>query len=255
MPSTRSLLSSLFDRLAPRRCALCRETLAAGRCPGVCTGCLIALPGASTHRCAVCAMPTAAGVRWCGDCQSDPPPYDLTLAAADYAPPLDRAITALKFGRRLALARPLGELLAVRWLGGTGVHDDAPPALDCLVPIPLGAARLASRGFNQSLQLARACTAALHAAGRREPMPGHGHGHGQVRLRRVRETLPQSSLDLLARSRNLDGCFEVRGDAEGLRIGLVDDVMTTGSTLAEAARTLKRAGAAAVVNLVVARTP
>jgi ComF family protein len=251
MRSTRSLLSSLFDRLAPRRCALCRETLAAGRCPGVCTGCLLALPGAATHRCAVCAMPSPAGVRWCGDCQSDPPPYDLTLAAADYAPPLDRAITALKFGRRLALARPLGELLAVRLLGGTGVHDDVPPALDCLVSIPLGAERLASRGFNQSLQLARACTAALHASDRREPMPRPG----PVQMRRVRDTLPQSSLDLLARSRNLDGCFEVRGCAEGLRIGLVDDVMTTGSTLAEAARTLKRAGAKAVVNLVVARTP
>jgi predicted amidophosphoribosyltransferase len=230
---------------------LCRGRLAPGWSCGPCTGCLIALPGAGAHRCDVCAMPTGHGIRWCGDCQADPPPYDLTLAAADYAPPLDRAITALKFGRRIALARPLGELIATRWLGGTGGFDDAPPAIDCLVPIPLGPARLGSRGFNQALQLARACVAALHATRRREPMPRLG----RLRLRRLRDTPPQSSLDLLARRRNLDGCFACIGDATGLRIGLVDDVMTSGSTLAEAARTLKRAGAASVVNLVVARTP
>jgi ComF family protein len=243
-------LDPLVDRIAPRRCALCADTLAPGGRPGLCGGCLLALPGADTHRCAVCAMPTPRGNRWCGACQADPPPFDLTLAVADYAPPLDRAITALKFGRRLSLARPLGELLATRLLAGTGGLDDAPLELDCLVPVPLGPARLGWRGFNQSLQLARACVRLLSSTPQRRRVPSL-----EVRaLRRLRDTAPQSSLDLAGRARNLEDCFGAPRRLDGLRIALVDDVMTTGSTLAEAARALRRAGATMVVNLVVART-
>jgi ComF family protein len=244
------ILDSLFDRIAPRRCALCADSLPPGRRPGVCSGCLVALPGARSHRCAVCAMPTPLGTRWCGACQADPPTFELTLAVADYAPPLDRAITALKFGRRLSLARPLGELLATRLLGGTGGLDDAPLEPDWLVPVPLGPRRLAWRGFNQSLQLARACAAMLESTHR----PRRAPKVMARALRRVRDTAPQSSLDLAARAGNLEGCFVAPQRLDGLTIALVDDVMTTGSTLAEAARALRRAGAAAVVNLVIART-
>lgn len=242
-------LSAWLDRIAPRRCALCSVTLAPGTFPGFCTGCLLALPGAASRRCVACAAPLRDG-RCCPACAAEPPPFDATLAAADYAPPLDRVVTAMKFGRQIGLARPLGELIAARWLGGLPGAGDAALVLDCLVPVPLGASRLAQRGFNQALEMARACSASL----------GSRRGAGAMLpvrtalLRRLRDTVAQSSLDLASRSRNLTGCFGCAGPIDGLRIGLVDDVMTTGHTLAEAARVLKCAGAASVVNLVVART-
>jgi ComF family protein len=263
--TARRRLGAWLDHLAPRACALCCETLAPGAFPGLCAGCLLALPGARRPRCAACGLaigdasapaapadasppgaPAAAGIPAatvpagrCGHCARSIA-VDLTLAAADYAPPLDRAITAMKFGRQLGLARPLGELLAARWLGGA-----TRARLDCLVPVPLGDARLAERGFNQSLEMARAMSAALAS-----PLQVHAR-----RLLRLRETPAQAGLGLAARRINLRGCFGTQGSFAGLHVGLVDDVMTTGSTLAEAAATLKRAGAERVVALVVARTP
>jgi len=253
--SARRRLGTWLDHLAPRGCALCARVLAPGAFPGFCTGCLLALPGARRIRCPGCGLSneaTSPGSPAAGS-SIDPPAtagrcrhcageatLDRTLAAADYAAPLDRAVTALKFGRQLGLARPLGELLAARWLGSADRIR-----LDCLVPVPLGEARLAQRGFNQSLEMARAMSAALAS-----PLPVHAW-----RLRRLRDTPAQAGLGLAARRVNLRGCFGARGSFAGLHVGLVDDVMTTGSTLTEAAGALKRAGAQRVVALVVARTP
>ncbi|MFN9773047.1 MAG: ComF family protein [Burkholderiales bacterium] len=238
----RRRLGRWLDHLAPRGCATCGAWLAPGAFPGFCPGCLVDLPGARRPRCARCGQPTdrpAAACTACVGADPGPGPIEATLAAADYSPPLDRVVTELKFGHRLALARPLGELLAARWLG-------ALPAvpLDGLVPVPLADRRLAQRGFNPSLEMAHAMSAALPSP--LPVLPG--------RLRRVRETPPQSGLDLAERRRNLHGCFACDVRLDGLRIGLVDDVMTSGSTVAEAARTLRAAGAASVVAIVVART-
>ncbi len=239
----RRRLGRWLDHLAPRGCATCGRPLPPGTFPGLCAGCVADLPGARRPRCARCGHPTDRPASACTACAgADPRPGapDATLAAADYAPPLDRVVTALKFGRQLALARPLGELLAARWLG-------ALPAipLDILVPVPLAERRLAQRGFNQSLEMARAMSASLA-----RPLPVvHG------RLLRVRDTPPQSELGLAERRANLHGCFACAGRLDGMRVGLVDDVMTSGSTLAEAARALRAAGAASVVAIVVARTP
>jgi len=242
-PIARRLSSALrrldgwLDRWVPRGCALCGSLLGRPAFPGFCIPCLLELPGARAARCPHCGLVHSGGS--CGSCARQPPPFDRTIASADYAPPLDRVVTALKFGRQLALARPLGELLAAAWLGS---RDAAP--LDCLVPVPLGAARLSQRGFNQALEMARAMSAALAA-----PLPVHG-----LLLHRVRDTPSQSTLDLTTRRANLSGCFACRGRLDGRRVGLVDDVMTSGSTLAEAAATLKAAGAIRVVALVAART-
>lgn len=234
-------LGHWVDHLAPRCCALCQCTLAPGTFPGVCTGCLLDLPGARQHRCRRCGLPApdAARAQACA-CTPQFWSVDDTLVVADYAPPLDRAITALKFGRQLALARPLGELITTAWLG----RSPGPP-LDCLIPVPLGPDRLASRGFNQALEMARAMAASL-------PRPQRVLARGLLRLR---NTPAQSGLDLAERRANLTDCFHCPTRLDGLSIGLVDDVMTSGSTIAEAAGALKAAGAARVVALVVARTP
>ena len=144
----------------------------------------------------------------------------------------------MKFGRELALARPLGELLAAAWLA-----DPHPASIDCLVPIPLAPERLARRGFNQALEMARAFSRCLH-----EPLPVMAHG-----LVRLRETTAQSELDLSMRRANLVGSFAADARLRGARIGLVDDVLTSGSTLAEAARALQEAGCTSLVAIVVAR--
>ncbi len=235
-------LGHWLDRLAPPGCCLCGEALGPRAFPALCTGCLLDLPGAKRPRCARCAQPTDRAAPACTACATtDPcPPVSATLAVGDYAPPLDRVVTSLKFGRQIVLARPLGELLAARWLG-----NPEPVRLDCLVPVPLGDSRLAQRGFNQALELARAMSRALAT-----PLPVLPR-----RLLRVRDTPAQSGLALDERRRNLQGCFRYRGRLDGLHVGLIDDVMTSGSTLAEAARTLRGAGASRVVALVVARTP
>jgi ComF family protein len=229
-------LGGWLDHWVPRRCALCCEPLAPRTFPGFCTPCIDALPGARRPRCRRCGLPAPDGA--CGGCV--PPGVDRTIAAADYAAPLDRVVTTLKFGRELALARPLGELVAAAWLGAV-----EPAPLDCLVPVPLSAARIARRGFNQALEMARAMAAALAAPP--PVLPGA--------LVRTRDTPAQSGLRLADRRGNLAGCFACPGRLDGLRVGVVDDVMTSGGTLAEAARTLRAAGAAGVVALVAARTP
>jgi predicted amidophosphoribosyltransferase len=159
---------------------------------------------------------------------------------------LDRALTTFKFSGRIGLAPAIGGLLAERWQRG-----DLPALreLHCLAPIPLSPGRLADRGFNQAHLIARAMLARL-----RGRHPGPLPALRPTLLSRLRETPPQSLLQLPARQANLDHGFHAAGPLDGLRIGVVDDVMTTGSTLQAAAVALKAAGARQVVNLVVART-
>lgn len=233
--------SALADGLLPRCCALCSLPLSSpdARGLGWCAPCAASLPGASRLRCPVCALPTPMAGRAasesapiCPACLALPPPFDHTVALADYAPPLDRLILALKFHRAVALARPLGAGLAMR--------IDCP--LDLLVPIPLSAPRLAERGFNQSLLICRAI------AQKRAVRLDFGI------LLRSRHDPPQSLQPLHRREPNLRGAFTCTRALSGLRVGVVDDVMTSGATLAEAARVLKHAGATFVATIVAART-
>ncbi len=159
------------------------------------------------------------------------------MVLADYAPPLDRLIHAMKFGSDLAAARALGKLLAIR----AQANADVKPQL--LVAVPLAPARLATRGYNQSEAIARALARSLGI-----PLVRNG-------LLRIRETAAQSSLALAGRSANLHDAFSAATRFDDRVVGLVDDVMTSGATLQAIACILKQAGARRVVNLVAARTP
>jgi ComF family protein len=220
----------LRGRLAPR-CLLCQIE------PGapVCAGCSADfLP--QRHRCSVCAigLPESLAATRCGACVSDPPQFDRTIALADYAAPISQVIVMLKFGHRLALADDLGRLLA-------GPLRAAAPDLLCAVPLSYERER--SRGFNQSAEISR--SAATES----------GIDYVGGLLLRVRDAAPQMTLKRTERRRNVKGVFAVRGEVAGRHVGVIDDVMTTGSTLDELARTLKAAGAARVSNFVIARTP
>ena len=242
----RRWLGQLTARLLPRACLLCEAPCLD---QSLCAHCQEALPGRDRLRCPRCALPPSADSTSpappCPQCQQHPLALTATFALADYLPPLDRALVALKFGQQLQLARPLGGLLMEHLLA-----DPAQPLqqVDALVPIPLSGPRLAERGFNQSLQLARGMRA--HAPSACPPIRTDW-------LLRVRDTARQSSLPRAQRQKNLHGAFSAPAPdrVAGQHLALVDDVMTSGNTLNEAAQALLAAGAASVMALVVARTP
>ncbi|WP_300443034.1 ComF family protein [Zoogloea sp.] len=198
----------------------------------LCRACFAGLPGIGAARCPVCAIPQPLG-ETCGDCLRHPPSFDATRAALDYGFPVDKLVQALKYGHRLASSRLFVDLMAVLPV----------PKADLVMPMPLHSVRLASRGFNQAAELARPLAKCWGL-----PVLLDG-------IVRDVDTRPQASLPWKERTANVRGAFRVAGGVEGLRVVVVDDVMTTGATLAELARTLKDVGAVSVENRVVARTP
>jgi ComF family protein len=175
---------------------------------------------------------------------AEPPAFDRTIAVCSYAAPLDQLVLSLKFGQRLAVAPALADLLAnkIKRDGASGVL-----IADLLLPVPLSAARLAERGFNQSLEIARPLARSLL-----RPL------YPRL-LQRCRDTIAQSLLPPTQRRSNLRHAFNLNPvDADKIRgkhVGVVDDVMTTGATLQEIAGCLIKNGARTVTNYVFARTP
>jgi ComF family protein len=239
-------LGAALAAAMPLRCACCGQHEGDPFCAGCCADAF----DPTRHRCRICALPLPARAgAVCGACLRQPPPFDATVAAADYAAPVSGMVLALKNGARLSLARAFGRLLATRLpldppaaCGTVGAPAPGRSTAPWLVPVPLAPERQRERGFNQSLEIARALAHATGLALRPNA------------LARVRHAAPQHLLDLAARRRNLHGAFVVAAALRDRPVIVVDDVMTTGSTLAEVAAVLKRAGAARVTNLVVART-
>ena len=233
-----SLPRMLLRALLPSSCALCGAVQEAA----VCRPCSLAYADAGRPRCPCCANPAAAGDtdRRCGACLADAPAFDATVAACDYAAPLDGLVLGLKFNARLALAPWMAQRLQEAIVtSGTSLPD-------LLCPVPLGSRRLVERGYNQALELARPLAQRLDI-----PLAPR-------LLERVLETAAQSGVTPGERRRNVRGAFAL-ADGQvplaGRHVGVVDDVMTSGHTLDELAGVLKRAGAARVTNFVFARTP
>jgi ComF family protein len=229
-------LTNIQDWLLPRLCPACGLCTGPGR--DLCPGCEADLPLLHAA-CPRCATPYEhADIHGpCGACQQKPPAYARTLALYRYAPPADHFLRALKFHHDLALARLLGERLARR------VAEDTSPRPDLILPVPLHRARLRERGYNQALEIARPLAQAL-----RVPLDFRA-------LVRVRATAPQTALAVEQRRRNVRNAFALRDPAavRDRRVALVDDVMTTGSTVQAAAKCLRAAGASEVEVWVIAR--
>ncbi|MBE2260253.1 MAG: ComF family protein [Candidatus Accumulibacter sp.] len=228
LTQTARLVRASCARLLAQDCLLCGATSGARL---LCAACEADLPRLPEARCRLCALPTASG-ETCGRCLSRPPPYDLTLAAFRYDFPLDKLVQSFKYGHRLALGRYFGEQLAA-----LTTND----AADLIIPVPLHPLRLRERGFNQALELARPVSRAW-----RIPIDLRS-------CRRIRHTSVQAELPWRERAKNVRGAFHCAADFSGQRLLLVDDVMTTGASLDELARTVKRQGAAHVALLVLAR--
>jgi len=219
----------------PPRCLVCGAAGAEDR--DFCADCHADLPW-NDSACARCALPlpTAAGA--CGQCLQAPPAFVSCLAPLRYAAPLDRLLPRFKFHAGLAEGRLLAELILLR------VPVDSFGASDLLVPMPLHRRRLGQRGYNQALELARPLARAWAL-----PL-------GSDALRRKRATAAQTDLDAAARRRNVRGAFAALPERVlGRHILLLDDVITTGATVREAATTLLAAGAAEVRVVAAARAP
>jgi ComF family protein len=219
-----------MSRWFPQDCLLCGAEARGA----LCRDCADDLPYRGTLGCITCGE---AGVenQACGQCLARQPYFDATLVAFDYDFPFNRLIQAYKYGARLSLTDFFAERMAAR------ASAVAEPLPDIIVPMPLAKKRLAERGFNQSALLGRAVAQKL------------GVRFGAAGLLRVRETPPQTGLSREERLKNVRGAFDCASDLKGLRMALIDDVMTTGATMSDAARALKKRGAAHVEAWALAR--
>ena len=226
--ATTLALRRIGAALLPQDCLLCG---AAAGAEILCQACVDNLPRLPGNLCPVCALPSPAEAS-CGKCLGETPHFDATLAGFRYGFPVDRLIQALKYQHRLALAPWFARALLA----------SPPPEGDLMLALPLAERRLGERGFNQALEIARPLAQALSLA---LPLETCVRAH---------DGAPQASLPWKERQKNVRGVFECRKDLTGKSVIVVDDVMTTGATLNEFARTLKKHGAARVTNWVVART-
>lgn len=241
-PPVLGLLDRLLHALLPATCLGCGEPLPAkGTALGLCAACRALLRPLTAPACAVCSSPIPAhalpeGYR-CGACRAHPPGFNRLLGLWSYEPPLDAVIQAFKFRRLDYLGRHLADALSRELASRV-------PGCDAVVPVPLHWRRWLARGYNQAERIARPLADALGLPF----VPALG---------RRRATPPQSLLGRAERLSNLRKAFHVPRPARvrGLHLLLVDDVTTTGATLDAAATALKKAGAAAVTALAVARTP
>jgi ComF family protein len=215
----------------------------------VCPACL-ALFGRPLHRCPACALawqPHNGAAQRCPDCLRQPLPLTACFAALEYGFPWSQLLTALKFRQQTGWSGFFASRLLAQ--PGVAAHLAGLDKEDWLLPLPLSPQRLAERGFNQSWEIAKSLHRASHCRA----------GLSAGLLLRLRHSTPQSELQRGERLANVRGAFAVEPLRASTLVGrqavLVDDVMTSGATLAAAAQALLAAGARSVSALVVARTP
>ncbi len=231
--SVRFLLKSLADFVYPPICYGCDAEIEEGL---VCEGCRLALFTHELAVCPQCGRPCTRTAEDCGQC-STPISLRRVRAVVLYVPPFDKLVQAFKYSGKTKVGELLGRALA-----GLVEQDEVLSKADAVCPVPLHPARLRERGFNQSLLLAAAVSMTT----------GMPLADCLVRWRNTSTQTAKTSPD--ARRRNLAGAFRLKPgmDLAGKTVLLVDDVMTTGATLDQAAQALLKGGAASVLGAVVA---
>ena len=229
----------LLDLLIPPHCSICACLLAPGDKKGICSSCLAGVAYLSGSQCVICGRELhgpAGSVHRCAACLQQPPGYSRAKSIVRYAPPITDLLFRLKYHADTTVVPAIRELIAG--------YDFTPfKACDLIVPVPLFRRRLQDRGLNQSLILAQIF------------FPERSTQIVPDLLGRIRWTAPQTGLTGAARRQNLRGAFRVR-DARlvaGKSLTLVDDVFTTGTTVAECSRALRQAGCGEVTVITLAR--
>jgi ComF family protein len=229
--------ASLLEFFLPRMCLFCGVPVGETAAVAVCPECEAQITWVASPLCTCCGRvfeDREGPNRVCGDCQTDPPPFARARAAALYDGPVAQAVTRFKFSRQMALLPVMQH-----WLQRP-LCLELVAAADLLAPVPLHPKRIKHRGFNQSLFLAQGFPGAAVA---------------REALVRTRHTPPQVGLNPKERRDNVKGAFAVTDPAQvkGKTVLLIDDLYTTGSTVKECARVLRKAGASRVEVLTVAR--
>ncbi len=252
----RQLLNNRFNLdwikhvLFKPNCLLCASPQANNH--GLCSACLVELPWHPISSCPQCGLSSSGHLgssgQMCGSCISSPPDFDATQAVFLYQYPIDKMMRRYKYGNMLNISHTFGQLLAEKtlltslntsYLNTSALNTSA---IDLIIPMPMHPTRIKARGFNQALEIAKVLS--------------KNHSDKLDYKSVVRQTLtpPQASLPLKERVKNIKGAFKVINNLRGKRIAIVDDVMTTGASLNELAKTLKKAGANHVECWVIART-
>ncbi len=234
--NSRLKFKHLFDAVLQQSCTLCASHR--GGEYGLCHDCLQSLPWHLDRTCPQCGLQSDGAI--CGNCLRSAPNFDVTRALFQYDYPLDRLLQHYKYRESLYLANTFSSLFIDRLLRHAAADEDS--RIDLIIPMPMHHERIRQRGFNQALEIARYISKKLHT-----PLDF-------TSCSRTKLMPPQASLPLKERIRNVQGVFNCDQNLHGLRVALVDDVMTTGASLNELAKTLKQAGAAHVECWVIART-
>lgn len=232
------MLSTILRRLvnkAPANSSRCVLCLAPALPERLCRACEVALPVIATS-CQTCALPLPIAASACGRCQKQPPAFDRIQAPLAYTFPVNSMISRFKYQGERVMVRPLTTVLAEQLQ-----HQEAPRP-DLILPCPIHPRRYRSRGFNQAAVVAAALGRALDI-----PVDYN-------LCARPRAMPPQTGLDRAARLGNLRGAFVLNGRPPA-HVAIVDDVVTTGATSDQLARTLKSGGAESVSVWALARTP
>lgn len=240
-PSVPATLLNRMGKWVPSQCAVCRTL----QTDPICQQCQATF-SQIRWRCVRCALALASDLGQCGECTVNPPPLDNCYVAVSYEFPWSKLVADFKFRDQTAWAHSL----ATKMQAVAGVRQML-QAADALVPMPLSTERLAERGYNQALLLAKVLAQGPARALLATPV-------WASTLLRVKDTPPQSKQNRQQRLLNLNGTLVVdplkTTQVRGQSIVLVDDVMTTGASLYTAAKALRFAGAAQVSAVVFART-
>ncbi len=237
------LFAQLLDLVFPPLCHACKAFIPQAGRVHICESCLATARAVESPVCTICGalfLTEGGSDHPCGACLTTPPPFDMARAAALHEGAIRDLIHRLKYDGKVQVRRPLALLMAERLAGFADLA-----ASDLLLPVPLHLKRIRERGFNQAILLGE-----LLAHEWKIPLE-------RGLLRRIRWTEPQVNLVAGERAANVRGAFAVTDSSRltGKRVMLVDDVLTTGSTVSECSRVLKRAGAVEVIVVTVARVP
>ena len=234
------MLSTLLELLFPSSCLACGNMVARAADIMLCPDCLEQLEPVSIPLCSCCGRQFHKGTgdnHLCELCLTNSYHFDIARALVKYRPPVTRIISAFKYHRHTTALKSFQAIFA----GHPCLKDLGQP--DLIIPVPLHVSRLRERGFNQALLLARTF------------YPEHHHLINFTALQRKRHTSPQTGMNGKERRRNLKNAFQVidENTVKNRRVLLIDDVFTTGSTVSECARMLKKAAAKEVRVLTFAR--
>lgn len=215
---------NLFSWLLPYRCCLCNQD--SKQALDLCKNCYLELPWhqQSCQHCGRHSLTTP-----CGECLQKPPPYQQVISAFDYEYPVDHMLIQMKYHNQLPYIRVLAQCFVNKLIKSY----PAPTLPDIIVPVPLHNTRILERGYNQSLELLKLIHKQLT-----QPIL-----LDRTLCQRQRQTSSQTFLTAIERRRNMKSAFTVNSTIKDKHITIFDDVITTGATVNELAKTLIRAGA------------